>query len=87
MNKYQEAIKSLAYSIYGNEWESKVATNNNFIIMQELVDMATPMIPGFYENERYCKVCKALIILDYENSRHWSRCEVCGQVLKWEWDD
>jgi len=91
MNKYQEAwkkIKHLSWHRFGNMIEMKAEFKEECLIIQELVDKATPMKPllkvlqatsdkGHSIRIGVCGRCECHLTIGS------SYCEDCGQAIVW----
>lgn len=87
MNKYQEALDGLLenidYKDYSIQTINKVA--EAIVILQELVDKATPKkvnLYSFEHNKGKCPVCNNTVY-SFMNTY----CQICGQKLDWSGED
>lgn len=88
MNKYEKALKEIHKDAYPNACECWSAEHyfDNYKILQELVERATPMKPYlWYENNNKlfdCPKCKTTIEYINDFTEH-KFCLNCGQALDW----
>ena len=99
MNKYQEALDSIKYTVVDiaadGYHEPKTVEDFNYeqcLLMQELVDKATPRKPLLYSNDEgkdfwYCPTCQEYLGNDTEEDLCGDYCIWCGQKIDWGEED
>lgn len=92
MNKYQEALNIFCEQNIFN-CISKDILNENYLILQELVDKATPKklvkeVDGRWARY-FCPCCNKEIESAFDNRivNKWKHCYECGQKLDWSEDE
>lgn len=92
MNKYVEALSSIRFS-FGMRAKPKYvyeSEKENFDILEELVEKATPKDPPFYQNYDLkkefweCPTCGSFLCENGEECGHGGYCEHCGQRIGFE---
>ncbi|PXX73399.1 hypothetical protein [Dielma fastidiosa] len=80
MNKYQEALNIFCEQNTFKDID-KNTLNENYKILQELVDKATPKKPYRAEWGYRCPTCNGYEVYDYEYDNTFEYCSNCGQKL------
>ena len=99
MNKYQKALTNLCIEYEGKYVVQfkKGVNRDDYKLLQELVERATPMRPNYIhlinrKRKLYagsCAICKQYVSQEHEGMgiNEMQFCPSCGQKLKWSDDE
>lgn len=93
MNKYKEALSSILFTMHYRVKPKALGKceDDNFEILQELVDKATPMKPFKESLQDYlCPICESYLSYDGLNDpieEAPKYCSHCGQKIDWSKDE
>ena len=90
MNKYQEALDNVDKCRVNKTLNINI---KDILILQELVDKATPKKPeylnygGYKIGNYHCPNCNSIIVIDNRNYKLPKYCDECGQAFDWSDED
>jgi len=89
MDKYQEALNVMRNTIQEIDMRNDTLFNNEVslvisatTVLQELVDLHTPMVIKITNNNEECPKCRSQYSISREQEVY-SYCSYCGQALDW----
>lgn len=85
MNKYEEALDYLRW--IGSDGYYKKQREKSFDVLQELVDLSTPMKPKSFNDLRECCLCSCGYGFYDWGYNEYKYCPSCGQRLDWSEDE